>query len=484
VEIISESGKHVYPGCWVLPGLVDSHCHLYGLGEKISGLRLYDAKSAGECIERAILHNKKRGDWIIGMGWNQELWNNPVFPDASMLDEAFPDTPVYLSRADGHAAWVNSEAMRRCGIHENTPQPEGGAILMNHGRPMGILIDNAMNLVNSFIPGLDDQGKKDRILSAAMECIRMGITEIHDMDVHPILLPLFLEMAESGTLPIRVQSYVRAQNNEWLSYGCLPAIGEFMRITGLKFFADGALGSRGAALLEPYSDAPNTKGLFLINHNDLFEKAKLGLENGWSIATHAIGDAANRMVLDVYQQLRMEGHADEDALLRIEHAQIVHPSDRERFRKYNVIAAVQPVHCISDAATMAMARLGAERSAYAYPWRSLRHYGLGLAGGSDFPIESGNPLLGIDAYCRRIPFNSSEPWFGDEKLTRQEALLSYTLWAHEASGMGYRRGILKPKYDADFTIMNRDIGSCPAEEISNTRIMATYTAGIRRYSAE
>lgn len=483
VIIISETGTDVYPDCWALPGLVDSHAHIFGLGKRLRGLGLYDAESAEECATRAAARTPDSGGWITGMGWNQELWQQNEYPNASILDATLPDIPAYLSRADGHAAWVNSAALRLAGISPATPDPEGGAILREKsGKPTGILIDNAMDLVRGHIPPSDAAEQRACIAAALEECATMGLTEIHDMDVSHGLLEHFRDLAERGAMPARVQSFVKAQNNEWVQTGLLPAVGELFRVCGLKFYADGALGSRGAALLEPYADAPETSGLMLLTEDALFQMAALGLEYDWHISTHAIGDAANRMVLNVYEKLRKQEAANREAILRIEHAQIVHPDDVDRFSRLDVKAAVQPVHCISDA-PMAGKRLGS-RCGYGYPWRSLRNVGVGIAGGSDFPIESGNPLLGIEAFVRRTPFGSDEAWFPKERITRLEAILAYTKWAHEAAGQDYRRGFLLPKYDADITVLTDNILTCDETEISTITVAATYVAGARKYRNE
>lgn len=481
VTIISEQGIHEYPGAYAVPGLVDAHCHLHALGDVLNGLMLYSLPSKQAVIDRCKQHNKLRGDWLFGMGWNQELWDDNVYPNAQDLDIVFPDTPVYLRRADGHAAWVNSKALHLAGITNETPNPEGGTIIRKDGIATGILIDNAMDLVSPLIPALTKDLIIENILTAAKACAEFGLTEVHDMDVDPLLLPIYLELAESGMLPIRIQSFVKAQQDQWQEHGCLPAGGEFVRIAGLKFFADGALGSRGAAMLEQYADADHS-GLVLMDEETLYQKAKLGIEAGFSIATHAIGDKANRNVVNAYERLRKEGIADEDVILRIEHTQIIHEDDIRRMNEYHMKAIPQSIHCISDA-SMAKLRLG-RRDSIAYPWQSLIKNGLKPAGSSDFPIESANPLLGIDAYCRRIPFGETLPWMSEEVISQEEALLSYTIWAHEAAGMEYRRGTLDVKYDADLTILNIDIVNCDVKDILGTTILATYTAGIRRFHQE
>lgn len=482
VTIISEQGRHEYPGAFAIPGFVDAHCHLHALGELLNGLMLYSLHSKNEVLQACINHSGRRGDWLYGMGWNQELWHETSYPIAQDLDDIFPNTPVYLRRADGHSAWVNTNAMQIAGIDEHTPDPDGGTILKDsQGKPTGIFIDNAMDLISVLIPDISEAAMRENILTAAKACSAFGITEVHDMDVHPKFLPIYLELAESGTLPIRIQSYIKAQHDEWLDYGCLPAGGEFMRIAGLKFFADGALGSRGAAMIEPYADADH-HGLILMDDRMLYEKAKEGIEAGFSIATHAIGDRANQLVMDAYEQLRMEGIADADTILRIEHTQIMKEEDIERMHHFDIKSIPQSIHCISDA-MMAKARLG-KRDSIAYPWRSLIDHGLKPAGSSDFPIESANPLLGIDAYCRRVPMNQDEAWMPEEIITQQEALLSYTRWAHEASGLEYRRGALSLKYDADITILDSDIVACSVEHIKNIKVLATYSAGIRRFHGQ
>lgn len=480
ITIITERDTHHYPNGWLYPGFTDTHAHVFGLGARLLGIALYHCRSAEQCLAILSSSSPTNQEWYVGMGWNQELWDIPVFPDKNILDRYFPNNPVYLSRADGHAAWVNSAALSIAGIHALPQDIHGGTIEVDEqGNPTGILIDNAMDLVKKHIPAFSDEEIQKRIMAATQQCAAWGLTEVHDMDVNPRFLPLYRDMAEAGTLPVRIVSYVSAQNDEWDKENLLPAVGEFLQVAGIKFYADGALGSRGAALLENYSDA-QTQGLWLLDAETLYQKAKTGLDAGWQIATHAIGDAANRLVLDVYERLRNDGYSKDDNILRIEHAQIVHPSDYTRFSSLGVFAAVQPIHCISDA-LMAEQRL-AERCNYSYPYNSLLQHKTIIGGGSDFPIESGDVLTGLDAFIRRIPFNSSEPWQSHEKITRINALQAYTTHAHVLSGNDYRRGLLETKYDADFTVLDTNILECAEKEITTAQVLATYTAGIRRFS--
>lgn len=483
VVIRTEHHTHTFPGCYVLPGLVDSHLHVVGLGMTLSGLTLFGLRSIGECIyvikKFAESGNNLRGDWITGMGWNQELWSDSRMPTRQELDEHFPDVPVYLRRADGHSAWVNSEALRRAGITTSTPNPNGGEILReSSGQASGVLIDNAMELVANLLPDYSEQQLESFILTALNDCAKKGLTEVHDMDVPIEYVQKFRTMAESGVLPCRVISWIRGQNWEWKNHGLLPAGGEYQQTKGVKFFADGALGSRGAALIEPYSDAP-THGLFLLTHEELYERCKLALEQGFHCSTHAIGDAANRMTLDVYGRLRSEGIADKDTLLRIEHSQIVHPDDVGKFKQYDITAPVQAIHCTSDA-TMAESRLG-ERCNYAYPWLTLQNLGITMSGGSDAPIESNDPIKGIHAFCYRRANGTNQPWYPNEIINRKDAISAYTINAHKAGDVAYRRGIIKQGMDADFTILDRDIYQCDEEELLETKIIATISGGIIRY---
>ncbi len=482
VRVIGDSGTRDYPGCYVHPGFVDAHAHVIGLGMKLGGLSLYDAQSSAECVRRALESGPNRGDWIVGMGWNQELWSPSLMPDREELDRSIANVPVCLRRADGHALWLNSEALRRAGIDELLSEPPGAKFLRRaNGELSGVLVDNAIELVQQVLPEYSNEQYAEFIRTALKACSAQGITEVHDMDVAPHHLAIYRELAEKGELHCRLQSYVKGQHQEWLREGVLPAVGEFQRTLGVKFYADGALGSRGAALLEDYADDPNNRGLMLITEEHLFESCRLAIDQGFHIATHAIGDAANRMVLNAYERLRRGGIADEHTILRIEHAQIVCQEDRARFAQANVVASVQPVHCISDA-VMADKRLF-DRCDRSYPWKSLLDEGVLLCAGSDFPIESHSVLQGIDAFCRRVPFNSSQSWYSRECINREQALRAYTIDAHRAADMHYRRGVLQSGFDADFVIVDRDLYHCAPEDILQTKIIATYCGGKLRYEA-
>lgn len=482
VVVETEAGVDSYPGCWVLPGFVDAHGHVVHYGLELGQPRLSECRSAEECVELLRRWGPVRGEWVLGSGWDHERWSPPQFPEAALLDTLFPDVPVALRRVDGHALWVNSEALRRAGIEAGTPDPAGGAILRDsRGRPTGVLVDAAMELVLRHIPPPSPEELRAAILRAAQHLLQFGITEVHDMDVDPAWVPLFQELAQAGQLPLRIQSYVRAQHGEWDSAGLLPTTGEFFQLRGVKLYADGALGSYGAALLEPYADAPEQRGWLFFSTQELFDAVAKAVEAGWHVAVHAIGDAANRQVVQVYKALRQQRRVEPEQRLRVEHAQIVHPDDIPEFVESGSIASVQPLHCLFDA-PMARRRLGRNRASIAYPWRSLLEAGVPLAAGSDFPIVPPDVEAGIAAFRFRRPPGEEEPWEQHECLSASEALAAYTNWAHAAAAVDDRRGLLLPGYDADLVVMSRDPAQLEPDEVTG-HIVAVYVAGLRRWHA-
>jgi len=456
VVVRTETTTHTFPGCFAFPGFVDNHCHLYGLGKRLTTVSLHTAASADECIRRLSAPSTTFSGWVLGMGWNEELWSDRSPAAFALLHAAFAGTPVVAMRIDGHAAWLNSEARRACGLDVDD---------------LSVLLDADMDVIFKTMPTPTREEIKSMLLAAARECSSKGITEVHDMDVDPLWLEALRELAEAGTLPIRIQSFLRAQHDEWDEAGLLPAGGEFLRVCGIKLFADGALGSRGALLLEPYADKPDTLGIQLLSVEEMVERITRAIDAGWwSVAIHAIGDAANRNTLDAIERARAwEG--GKDMLFRIEHAQHLHTSDVARFAELDVFACVQPTMQVSDA-SMAVARLGSSRQADAYRWRTLLDAGARLGAGSDFPIEEPGPLAGIIAFTERK---------GTERITREEALRAYTLGAHETADMAYRRGRIVEGNDADIVILDRDIATCSAEELRSTTVIATITAGVVRY---
>ena len=315
VVIFSDGKEYNFENACCFPGFVDAHGHVAGLGMHLSGINLNICRSAEECAEKLQKSPQIRGEWIIARGWNQEKWVNSDFPGRRLLDIYFPRIPVCLTRVDGHAAWVNSKALEIAGIGHTSPDPPGGMIIRDRsGIPTGILLDNAMQLIIKHIPEYTIAQIRSMVITAMNDLVSCGFTEVHDMDVPPEYIPIFSELQQKNKMPIRIQSYISAQNNEWEKASVMPEDGEYFNIKGLKFFADGALGSKGAALIEGYRGEPENKGLLFLGENEFLEKSALGLQNGFQIATHAIGDASCRMVLNVYEKLREDFP---DRILRI-----------------------------------------------------------------------------------------------------------------------------------------------------------------------
>jgi len=466
-EIIVDGTSNIFNNAYAIPGIVDAHAHIIGLGENLNTIRLEKAKSKCELLELVKRIDINDG-WITGRGWNEENWDDKHFNKLD-LDSINSETPIFLVRVDGHAAWVNSKALELSGINFETPDPNGGSIQKDEkGNPTGILIDNAIELVRDNIPKDSNELIKKYILDACNECLRNGITEVHDMDVHLNHIQAYKELDNDNLLPIRLVQYIRGFDGEYLEKQPSPFIGNNLQIKGLKFYADGALGSRGALMIDKYNDS-DTYGLELISKNELYERASQGCKSGWDIAVHAIGDKANKNVLDVYERLRKENY---DNILRIEHSQLIHPDDIYRFEKLGVFASVQPIHCTSDK-NMAIKRLG-EDYKFPYPWKTLLKAGATLIAGSDFPIESHNPFFGIDSFVNRIARNEEQTWQKEETISLDEALHTYCFTPHLASGNN-NSGILETGKRADITIIDQDLSE--PLEIKETRVIATIVGG-------
>lgn len=461
--IRTETDTFSYPGCHVYPGIVDNHVHLVGLGEHLSMVSLHTSSSREDLLAR--LRNAEPMDgWIRAVGWNETLWSDQRLPSLEELDAVTGGVPLYASRIDTHSGLVNSAALRHADVASST----------------SLLIDEDFEPVFGILPAPSEETLRRMIERACAECVRHGITEVHDMNVAAEWLEVMRTMAESGRLPIRVQSFVSAQNRQWQELGQLPSGGELLRICGIKMFADGALGSRSALLRSPYMDDASTCGRELLSVEEMTEHIDEAVMAGWpAIAIHAIGDAAVRNVIDAYAAVRGRGNAD-DVIFRIEHAQHVHPDDVRRMAEFNIVACVQPTHCISDA-TMAEQRLDSERCQWSYRWRTLLDAGVHVGGGSDFPIESPDPFAGMDAFIRRQPRGHDSSWNPHECITHEEALSAFTSWAHATSGMEYRRGFLQVGYDADFTITDVDLLDATKVVSSSDCVVATVVGGIRRY---
>ena len=471
-------------GAALLPGLIDSHGHLASLGDALETLDLRGMPSetaiAAKVREAAARH--KPGEWIRGKAWDQNLFPAKQFPTAEPLNQAAPANPVFLSRVDGHAAWVNQKALDLADVNAATPDPPGGKIIRDaQGRPSGVLVDRAQGLVGAQIPSPTLAEVERRLERGARECARLGLTTVHDAGVDAQELEAYRALIAQHRLPLRVYamlsvSEVPGDNALWREYQKKgPAIGAFLTVRSVKLYADGALGSRGAALLEPYSDEPSNSGLLISSEAFLRKIAEEAVRAGFQVNTHAIGDRANRVVLNAYAAA-LGGLNDHR--FRIEHAQVVAPSDFERFRQYSVLASMQPTHATSDM-PWAEARLGPQRIRGAYAWRRFMSLGVALPFGSDFPVESPDPLWGIYAAVTRQDHagNPLGGWYPDQRLTREEALRGFTLDGAYAAFQEKDKGSLEPGKLADFVLLSNDIMQIPAADIWKVHVTLTVLGG-------
>lgn len=457
VVIRTERSEYSFPGCIVLPGLVDAHIHLRGLGKRFATPSLHHATSLDECVDILTNTVDTNSGWLMAMGWNQEQWTPAVMPTKASLTAAFPTTPVVCSRIDGHALWCNQKALELAGISHHT----------------GVLVDAEMDAMWQAIPPDTTEQIQQQLISASHALARAGVTEVHDMDVAPNIVAITRELAENARLAVRVQQFVSAQNQEWVNAGVLPAGGELQRTAGIKLYADGALGSRGAALLDPYSDAA-TNGNPLLSADAIATETLRAIHAGWwCVAVHAIGDAAVRTTLDAFERVRADTDGG-DAILRIEHAQVVNPQDLHRFSELNVFASIQPTHAESDE-QMARERLGASRLHHAYRWKSLIDSGARICTGTDAPVERESALRTIDVAVNGMPGATKRNV--EECLSVHEAVHAATTWAHEAAGVDYRRGHIDVGMDADFVILGNTIDR---QNIQATPIVATFLSGIKQ----
>jgi len=429
IIIVKNNKSEIYKDCVITPNFTDSHCHIWGLGMKHSGGDLSNARSIEECIK--IIEEDKffRGNWLIGRGWNQEFWGNEM-PRKEHLDKYFPNIPVCLTRIDGHAIWVNSKAIEISKISQDF-KVEGGEILIDEkGEIIGIFIDNAIQLIERNIPNFTYEQLKSFILKGIDAANKSGITFFHDMDVNSNLHNIYIELDEQKILNSKVYSFLTAQNREYLSFDNKHYKGKNYKVQGIKLYCDGALGSRGAALSENYKDY-NSKGLILLEYDDMLNICIEAAQFGYDIAIHCIGDKAVELVLKVYIKLRELGYNN---ILRIEHSQLAKTDDIVKYSQYDIVASIQPIHFTSDY-EMAIKRLGLERlQNIGYPWKSFLKNNVTMIAGSDFPIESEKVLLGINSFVTREPDVNNMK----EKISLDEALQCYTTNPNKLVNYNYK----------------------------------------------
>jgi hypothetical protein len=484
-------------GAVAVPGLVDAHAHLFNLGKLARRAALFGTLSAAECVDRAreFEQSLPEGAWLLGRGWDQNDWADSGFPTHEILDEAFGDRPVILERVDGHASWVNQAAMRAAGIDASTPNPQGGEILRDPvtGEATGILVDAAELLVWEMVPEAD-AAELDRRLRAAQDLVvAQGLTGIHEMGAGPEAIAALRRAEARGELALRMVVYLGGDEvlQEWDENPYRPGPDALLRIEGVKLYMDGALGSRGAALLESYSDRPGHRGLLFYDGEEMSRYVSHAFARNYGVAIHAIGDAGNRAALDAIVAGYAAALAQDPGLPplaelrpRIEHCQILDPADIPRFAELGVIPSMQPTHCTSDM-PWAPQRLGEERLVGAYAWRSLRDTGCELPLGSDFPVEAVSPLLGLYAAQTRRGVDGLPPegWSPEQALSPVEALLGFTVWTAHAVGVeGW--GTLAPGSRADITVLDVDPLRDPPEALLQATVLRTVVEGRSVYSSD
>jgi predicted amidohydrolase YtcJ len=466
-------------GATIIPGLIDAHGHVAGLGASLEMLDLRGAKPEAEIAGKvkAAAAKATPGEWILGRGWDQNIWAKKDFPTADSLSGAAPKNPVALTRIDGHASWVNKAAIDTADVNAGTRDPDGGRIIRDQaGRPTGVLIDTAQGLVRRRIPPPSPEQVLRQISRALEECARLGLTSVHDAGVTEAEIDAYETLQKQGKMPVRVYAMLSNQPtlvDKWLARG--PETGDYFTIRSIKAYADGALGSRGAALLAPYADEKGSTGLMITGQAAIQALAVKAAARGFQVNTHAIGDRGNRETLDAYA-VALKGANDKR--FRVEHAQVIAPEDFAKFQRYSIIASMQPTHATSDMG-WAADRLGPERVKGAYAWQTLMKRGVHLASGSDFPVELANPIDGFYAAVTRQDKQGKPAggWFPEQRLSREEALRSWTLEGAYAAFEEARKGSLAVSKDADFVMLSSDIMTLPPADILRTKVTLTVVGG-------
>ncbi|MGF7214653.1 hypothetical protein GGR92_000793 [Spirosoma lacussanchae] len=468
-------------GAPVYPGFYDPHAHFLGLGQMLDQADLVGAESYDEVIDRLKTFQQKHPDatWIIGRGWDQNDWADKAFPTKEKLDAAFPNIPVALTRVDGHALLVNSKALRLGQITAGT-RMAGGEVVLKNGEPIGVLVDNAMQIIRRLVPRPDIADKARMLQAAEKVCVSLGLTTVSDAGISPDEINLIDSLHQSGKLKIRDYAMVSLGEpnlNYFLKRG--PFQTERLTVRSFKLYADGALGSRGACLRKPYADRPETAGFLLLSPAELERVTKLLYASNFQANTHCIGDSANHLMLDLYGKLLKTTN---NRRWRIEHAQVVSPDDFWKFGRYSIIPSVQPTHATSDM-YWAQDRLGPVRVKGAYAFKDLMKQNQMITFGSDFPVEAVNPVFGFhSAVARQDAKNFPKAGYQMENaVDRQSALLAMTRWAAYANFEDQLRGSIAPGKQADFVVLDRDIMTAPTTQLRDTKVRQTWIGGERVY---
>jgi len=472
IEVIDGKGRVM------LPGLIDAHGHVMGLGFQQLRVDLTGTKTLDAALQRLEKYKNGGRDWIGGGGWNHTRWPVNRFPTAEELDEMESERPVWLRRIDGHAGWANSRAMELAGITADTPDPEGGKIIRDEsGAPSGIFVDSAMDLIERHIPEPTKQARRQALKEALRQMRSHGLTSVHDAGVTIEDWRLYKTFADQDSLTTRIYGMIAGAGATFDSLARSGPItsykNDMLALRSVKLFADGALGSRGAALIEPYSDAPENRGLLFSSEEELTNQILKTASAGFQTNVHAIGDRANRTVLNAFANIR-DSLDNQKLRHRIEHAQIVAAEDLPRFDALDVIASVQPTHATSDM-NMAEDRIGPERMKGAYAWQTLLGQGATVASGSDFLVEHVNPFYGLHAAVTRQDHrgNPEGGWYPEQRMNLRQALRSFTLDAAYAAHQAEVLGSLEPGKWADFIMIDHDIFKEPGHDIWQAKVLET-----------
>lgn len=468
-------------GRFVYPGLIDPHCHFYGYGSSLMDADLVGIRSFEEIIEIIRKHDEEfPSEWIVGRGWDQNLWPVQDFPHKSQLDQIFPDKPVLLTRIDGHAAIANSEALLRAGVDEGS-SVEGGEFLKENGELTGVLIDNAITVVRRHVPDPQYEERVAALMNAQHNCFAVGLTSVGDAGLDRDVIYMMDSLQKSGDLKMRIYAMINPspENFEEFMYRGIYKT-DHMNVRSVKLFADGALGSRGARMIDEYSDDQGNYGLLLETPDYLSEISRKAWENGYQVNTHCIGDSAVRLMLNIYGEILGRQN---DRRWRIEHSQIVHPDDFELFGNYSIIPSVQTIHATSDM-KWAIHRIGSERMKGAYAYKDLLEQIGWLPNGSDFPVEHINPLYGFySAVARKDLDGYPEGGFQMENsLSREQALRGMTIWAAKAAFEEDEKGSIEPGKFADFIVTDEDLMTMDIEKVPDLKIRSTFSGGNNVYS--
>jgi len=476
---------HDMRGATIVPGFHDAHGHVVGLGASLQDVDLRGTSSYEEVVGRVRrrLASARPGEWIIGRGWDQNDWAEKAFPTHDLLSAATPNNPVYLTRVDGHAGLANRKAMETAGLTSSTSDPPGGRIVRADGQPSGVLIDGAQAVVTSKIPPVSRQQLEDQIRLADRELRRVGITMVDDAGADGETVDAYKRLIEAGTIKTRLYVMLRGSLPQLTPFFARGPVNDFashrLAVRAVKIYADGALGSRGAALLEPYADEPTTTGLLVTPPDEVYAQTLAAAKAGFQVGIHAIGDRANRQAMDTFERVEREVPGARDLRMRIEHAQILDAAEIPRFARLGVIASMQPTHATSDM-PWAATRIGDARvEEGAYVWRKLLDAGAVIASGSDFPVEDANPLPGFYAAITRQDTTGKPAggWTPSQRMTREEALASFTRQAAFASHAETQMGSIESGKLADLVVLSRDIMRVQPREILTTLVQMTIVGG-------